>query len=89
MRSRIHIVRSGGGLTDFLQLEQNSSTHVGHLTGIGSNDVIAFAICSILPVSPVIDVDPTTHTVSQPARGHHVRFLSNSISESGIFFIYI
>lgn len=61
---------------------------MGHLTGIGSNDVIAFAICSTLAASPVVDVGPTTHTVSQPARGHHVRFLSNSISERGISHIY-
>lgn len=74
-----------GRLTDFLQLEQNSSTHVGHLTGMDSNDVIAIACDSIFPVSSVVDFGPTTHTVSQPARGHHVRFLSNSISKSRFF----
>lgn len=71
-------------LTDFLQLEQNSSTHVGHLTGTDSNDVIASVCDSIFPVSSTDGVGPTIQTVSQPARGHHVRFLSNSISAKSI-----
>lgn len=65
-------------LTAFLQLEQNSSTQVGHLTAIGMSDVTELE-CPAPPL--LLDVGSTKQTVSQPARGHHVRFLSNSISE--------
>lgn len=63
--------------TAFLQLEQNSSIHVGHLMATGAND-IKEPDWTTTPFS--FAFGSTKHTVSQPARGHQVRFLSNSIS---------
>lgn len=65
--------------TVFLHPEQNSSTQVGHLTAITDCECKGIAVgCTVITSSG--NVGSTKHTVSQPARGHHVRFLSISIS---------
>lgn len=65
--------------TVFLQFEQNSSMHVGHRTETTATDIKELDS----PATPLSIVgSSTTHTVSQPAFGHHVRLLSKSISTS-------
>lgn len=63
-------------LTVFLQPEQNSFKQVGHCTEHG--DIITIVGCRDIDFEAA--TGSTRHTVSQPARGHHVRFLSNSTS---------
>ena len=70
-------------LTGFLQPEQNSSLQEGHWTGHSAACRIALSLSSFDEddgASAESDVQPTKHTVSQPALGHQVRNLSNSIS---------
>lgn len=64
--------------TGFLQLEQNSSMHVGHRTATGTNDIVELDLPALCEIS-------TRHTVSQPALGHQVRLLSKSISALRVY----
>lgn len=66
--------------TFFLHAEQNSSTHVGHLTATGITvDTVSCCTSDVLPAVSAA-VEETEQTVSQPAFGHQVRVLSNSTS---------
>lgn len=65
-------------LTGFLHPEQKSSRHVGQWTAHGACTIDDDVDCNVTSLST--EVGPTRQIVSQPAFGHHVRYLSNSTS---------